>query len=238
MQETQVQSLIRKIHWRREWQLTPAFLPGEFHGQKGWWGTVIIGLELSLVRHCDLKWRDYLRLRETFREWDWAVRKQYFQNLDKLILQSYRVQDLGISPQNLLRKFRKRAIREDLTSRRSSKGERFQELINSKFGEHSRLWFKHCEADVGTSMRSGSASALCGIKNQIWNSSDGIKLKLDGMMGLHKDMKNTKYCKYPVIAKIFLKLSSFSKDILKDNCFKKMIIIFCAVYTEIKCLKR
>ena len=87
-------------------------------------------------------------------------------------------------------------------------------------------------------MRSGSASALCGIKNQIWNSSDGIKLKLDGMMGLHKDMKNTKYCKYPVIAKIFLKLSSFSKDILKDNCFKKMIIIFCAVYTEIKCLKR
>ena len=26
--------LVRKIPWRREWQPTPVFLPGEFHGQK------------------------------------------------------------------------------------------------------------------------------------------------------------------------------------------------------------
>ena len=26
---------IRKIPWRREWQPTPVFLPGEFHGQRG-----------------------------------------------------------------------------------------------------------------------------------------------------------------------------------------------------------
>ena len=25
---------VQKIPWRREWQLTPVFLPGEFHGQK------------------------------------------------------------------------------------------------------------------------------------------------------------------------------------------------------------
>ena len=25
---------VRKIPWRREWQLTPVFLPGEFHGQR------------------------------------------------------------------------------------------------------------------------------------------------------------------------------------------------------------
>ena len=25
---------IRKIHWRRKWQLTPVFLPGEFHGER------------------------------------------------------------------------------------------------------------------------------------------------------------------------------------------------------------
>ena len=25
---------IRKTHWRREWQPTPVFLPGEFHGQR------------------------------------------------------------------------------------------------------------------------------------------------------------------------------------------------------------
>ena len=34
MQETRVQSLGREDPWRREWQLTPAFLPGKFHGQR------------------------------------------------------------------------------------------------------------------------------------------------------------------------------------------------------------
>jgi len=34
MQETQVQSLGQKIPWRRKWQPTPVFLPGEFHGQR------------------------------------------------------------------------------------------------------------------------------------------------------------------------------------------------------------
>ena len=38
MRETQVQSLVQedpmKIPWRREWQPTPVFLPGESHGQR------------------------------------------------------------------------------------------------------------------------------------------------------------------------------------------------------------
>ena len=33
-QETWVQSLVRKIPWRRKWQATPIFLPGESHGQR------------------------------------------------------------------------------------------------------------------------------------------------------------------------------------------------------------
>ena len=33
MQETQVLSLGQEIHWRREWLLTPLFLPGKIHGQ-------------------------------------------------------------------------------------------------------------------------------------------------------------------------------------------------------------
>ena len=33
-QELQVQSLIRRIPWRRAWQPTPVFLPGESHGQR------------------------------------------------------------------------------------------------------------------------------------------------------------------------------------------------------------
>ena len=44
MQETQVQSLGWEDPKRREWQPTPVFLPGEFHGERrlvGYspWGT-------------------------------------------------------------------------------------------------------------------------------------------------------------------------------------------------------
>ena len=34
MQETQVRSLGWEDPWRRKWQLTPGFLPGESHGQR------------------------------------------------------------------------------------------------------------------------------------------------------------------------------------------------------------
>ena len=33
MQETRFDPWVRKIPWRRKWQLTPVFLPGESHGQ-------------------------------------------------------------------------------------------------------------------------------------------------------------------------------------------------------------
>ena len=31
---------IGKIPWRRKWQPTPVFLPGESHGRGAWWATV------------------------------------------------------------------------------------------------------------------------------------------------------------------------------------------------------
>ena len=34
MQETRVQSLVRKILWRRKWQPTPVSSPGKSHGQR------------------------------------------------------------------------------------------------------------------------------------------------------------------------------------------------------------
>ena len=34
MKKTEFNPWIRRIHWRKEWQSTPVFLPGEFHGQK------------------------------------------------------------------------------------------------------------------------------------------------------------------------------------------------------------
>ena len=32
--ETGVNPWVVKIHWSREWQPTPVFLPGKFHGQR------------------------------------------------------------------------------------------------------------------------------------------------------------------------------------------------------------
>ena len=34
MQETGFDTWVRKIPWRRKWQPTPVFLPGESHGQR------------------------------------------------------------------------------------------------------------------------------------------------------------------------------------------------------------
>ena len=36
--ETWVRSLVRKIPWRRKWQPTPGFLPGESYGQRSLMG--------------------------------------------------------------------------------------------------------------------------------------------------------------------------------------------------------
>ena len=38
---------VRKIPWRRKWQVTPVFLPGESHGQRSLAGS----LGLQIVRH-------------------------------------------------------------------------------------------------------------------------------------------------------------------------------------------
>ena len=38
MQETQFDSWVRKIHWRRDRLLTPVFWPGDFHGLYSTWG--------------------------------------------------------------------------------------------------------------------------------------------------------------------------------------------------------
>ena len=40
VQERWVWSLGREDPWREEWLPTPVFLPGEFHGQRGWWAIV------------------------------------------------------------------------------------------------------------------------------------------------------------------------------------------------------
>ena len=34
-------SWVRKIPWRRKWQPTPGFLPGESHGQRGTWQAIV-----------------------------------------------------------------------------------------------------------------------------------------------------------------------------------------------------
>ena len=45
-------SLFTFMHWRRKWQPTPAFLPGESQGQGAWWAAVY-GITQSRTQ---LKW--------------------------------------------------------------------------------------------------------------------------------------------------------------------------------------
>ena len=45
-------SLFTFMHWRRKWQPTPVFLPGEFQGRGAWWAAVC-GVAYSRTR---LKW--------------------------------------------------------------------------------------------------------------------------------------------------------------------------------------
>ena len=45
IQETQVQSQVGKIPWRRKWQPTPVFLPGKCHGQEEPGGLYSMGLQ-------------------------------------------------------------------------------------------------------------------------------------------------------------------------------------------------
>ena len=45
-------SLFTFMHWRRKWQPTPVFLPGESRGRRAWWAAVY-GVAQSRIR---LKW--------------------------------------------------------------------------------------------------------------------------------------------------------------------------------------
>ena len=55
VQETQVQSLVRKIPWKRKWKLTPVLMPGKSHGQRSLGRPQSMGLPKSLT------WlRDYI----------------------------------------------------------------------------------------------------------------------------------------------------------------------------------
>ena len=38
---------VGKVPWRRAWQPTPVFLPGESHGQRGAWWTTVHGVAKS-----------------------------------------------------------------------------------------------------------------------------------------------------------------------------------------------
>ena len=44
---------VRKIHWRRKWQPTPVFLPGESHGQRSLAGFTVHGVAKNWTRLSD-----------------------------------------------------------------------------------------------------------------------------------------------------------------------------------------
>ena len=61
IQETQFNSWVRKIPGRREWQPTPAFLSGEFHGQRILAGYSPWGLKESDMSRAELFCKDLMK---------------------------------------------------------------------------------------------------------------------------------------------------------------------------------
>ena len=68
-------SCVRKIHWRSEWQPTPVFLPGEFHGQRSLAGCNLwvhkesdTTEQLTLSLFCLKMWFKKLKLTVLFSE--------------------------------------------------------------------------------------------------------------------------------------------------------------------------
>ena len=52
IQESMFEPWVRKIPWRGEWQPTPVFLPGEFHGQRSQAGySTQDHKELDMTKH-------------------------------------------------------------------------------------------------------------------------------------------------------------------------------------------
>ena len=64
MQDTQVQSL--KIPWRKEWLPTPAFLPGEFHGQRS-----LVGLQFMRSQRVEYNWANNTQKLFSLKFTDW-----------------------------------------------------------------------------------------------------------------------------------------------------------------------
>ena len=50
IQETGFDPWVRKIPWRRKWQPTPVFLPGEYPMDRGAWGTTVHGIAKGQTR--------------------------------------------------------------------------------------------------------------------------------------------------------------------------------------------
>ena len=71
MRETWVRSLGRKVPWRRKWQPTPVFLPGESHGWRSLvgyspWGRKESDMTEQLHFHFQTTWSLWAMLRNSF----------------------------------------------------------------------------------------------------------------------------------------------------------------------------
>ena len=75
VQETQIRCWTGKISWKRKWQATPVFLPGETHGQRSlagytpWghkdWTTIITKLHIATRKWVLWDWEPFLFARRS-----------------------------------------------------------------------------------------------------------------------------------------------------------------------------
>ena len=66
-------SLFTFVHWRRKWQPTPLFLPGEYQGWGAWWAA-IYGVTQSRTQ---LKWLGSSSSKQDGKSEHWQLRNQW-----------------------------------------------------------------------------------------------------------------------------------------------------------------
>ena len=66
---------VGKIPWRRKWQPTPVFLPGELHGQKSQGGCSPCGhRESDMTEHTHTHTHTHMKIRQKIKKRDWEKR--------------------------------------------------------------------------------------------------------------------------------------------------------------------
>ena len=97
---------VRKIAWRREWQPTPLFLPGESHDRGAWWATVHGVTRES--ENTEATWHVHI----LFKAWGWRIKQKESSALRTFLLYEEQTDKNKISKTQNILKVQRREIKQ------------------------------------------------------------------------------------------------------------------------------